>query len=92
MNERAPSFKAGKKLIMECAALKFSACTYNANETIAAFIAEQLSKEQEYLSKEFLRKIIEQIIVHKNRTMTLRFLSGIEISETEIGGLCGSAS
>lgn len=92
MNERAPSFKAGKKLIMECASLKFSACTYNANDTIAAFIAEQLTKEQEYLSKEFLRKIIERIIVHKDGMLTVRFLGGIEISETEIGGLCGNAS
>ena len=92
MNERAPSFKAGKKLIMECASLKFSACTYNPNDTIAAFIGEQLSKKQEYASKEFLRKIIERINVHKDGTITVRFLGGIDVSETEIGGLCGSAS
>ncbi len=92
MNARTPSFKAVKKLIMECASLKFSACTYNANDTIAAFIAEQLSKEQEYASKEFLRKIIERINVHKDGMLTIRFLGGIEISETEIGGLSGSAS
>lgn len=72
--------------------MKFSACTYNADDTIAAFIAEQLSKEQEYASKEFLRKIIERINVHKDGMLTIRFLGGIEISETEIGGLSGSAS
>lgn len=92
MNERAPSFNTGKKLIMECAALKFSACTYNANETIAACIAEQLSQEQEYLSKEFLRKIVEKIFVHKNGTLTIRFIGGIEVSESEIEERYGSAS
>lgn len=92
MNERAPSFKAGKKLIMECAALKFSACTYNANETIASCIAKQLSQEQEYLSKEFLQKIVERISVHKNGMLTIRFIGGIEIGESELEERYGSAS
>lgn len=92
MNERAPGFKAGKKLILECAALKFSACTYNANETIAACIAEQLSQEQEYLSKEFLQKIIERISVHKNGMLTIRFIGGIDVSESELEKQYGSAS
>lgn len=92
MNEREPSFKAGKKLIMECAALKFSACTYNANSTMIDYIVQQLSQEQEYLRKGFLQKIIERIIVYKDGTLAVRFLGGIEVSESEIGGLCGSAS
>jgi hypothetical protein len=92
MNERAPSFKAVKKLIMECASLKFSACTYNANDTIANYIVEQLSQAQEHLSREFLRKTIERIIVRNDGTITVRFLGGIEVNETEIGGMCGNAS
>lgn len=92
MNERAPSFNAGKKLIMECASVKFSACRYNANGTIASYISEQLSQEQEYLQKDFLRKIVEKIIVKSNGSMTIRFIGGIEVSEDDIGEKNGSAS
>lgn len=92
MNERAPSFNAGKKLIMECAALKFSACVYNANGTIAKNIVEQLQKEQEYLSKDFLRKVIEKVIINNNGTLTIRFIGGIEVSESDMGEHYGSAS
>ncbi len=92
MNERTPSFNAGKKLIMECASVKFSVCRYNANATIASYISEQLLQEQEYLQKNFLRKIVEKIIVKSNGAMTIRFIGGIEISEGDIGAKNGSAS
>ena len=92
INERTPSFNAGKKLIMECAAVKFSACRYNANATITSFISEQLSKEQEYLRKDFLRKIIDKITVNIDGDMTIRFIGGIEVNESDIGEKNGSAS
>lgn len=92
MNERAPSFNAGKKLIMECAALKFSTCVYNANGTIATHIVEQVLKEQEYLSKDFLRRIIEKIIIDKDGILTIRFIGGIEVSESKLEEQYGSAS
>ncbi len=91
MNERAPSFNAGKTLIMKCAALKFSACVYNANGTIAAYIAEQLANGTEYLQKEFLQKIIERLVIHKNGMLTIRFVGGVEVSESEMEEQYGSA-
>lgn len=77
---------------MECAAVKFSACRYNANATITSFISEQLSKEQEYLRKDFLRKIIDKITVNIDGDMTIRFIGGIEVNESDIGEKNGSAS
>ena len=58
MNEKTPSFNAGKKLIMECASLKFAACSYNGKNAVGEYITEQLLQESEYLQKNFLRKII----------------------------------
>ena len=92
INERTPNFNTGKKLIMECASLKFAACRYNSKNTVAEYIAEQLTQEQEYLQKGFLRKIIERIIVKADGNIVVRFIGGVEGSENGIGGNCGSAS
>lgn len=92
INERQPSFNTGKKLIMECASLKFSACSYNSKNTATEFIVGQLTQEQEYLQKDFLRKIIEKIIVKADGKIIVRFIGGVEVSDSEIGGNCGSAS
>lgn len=92
INERQPSFNTGKKLIMECASLKFAACSYNSKNTAAEFIVGQLMQEQEYLQKDFLRKIIEKIIVKADGKIIVRFIGGVEVSDGEVGGNCGSAS
>ncbi len=92
MNEKTPSFNAGKKLIMECASLKFAACSYNGKNAVGEYITEQLLQESEYLQKNFLRKIIERIIVKANGKITVRFMCGIEICESDFGGNNGSAS
>ena len=92
MNERTPSFKAGKKLIMSCATVKFTACKYNANSTITAFITEQLANEQDYLQKDFLRKIVEKIIVNHDGTISIRFIGSIMVSDVSVGEKYGSAS
>ena len=92
MNEKTPSFNAGKKLIMECASLKFAACSYNGKNAVGEYITEQLLQESEYLQKNFLQKIIERIIVKANGKITVRFMCGIEICESDFGGNNGSAS
>ena len=92
INERMPNFNTGKKLIMECASLKFAACRYNSKNTVAEYIAEQLTQEQEYLQKGFLRKIIERIIVKADGNIVVRFIGGVEVSENDIGDNYGSAS
>lgn len=92
MNERTPSFKTGKKLIMSCATVKFTACKYNANSTITAFITEQLANEQDYLQKDFLRKIVEKIIVNHDGTISIRFIGSIVVSDVSVGEKYGSAS
>lgn len=92
INERQPSFNTGKKLIMDCASLKFAACSYNSKNTAAEFIVGQLTQEREYLQKDFLRKIIEKIIVKADGKIVVRFIGGVEVSDSEIGGNCGSAS
>lgn len=86
MNEKTPSFNAGKKLIMECASLKFAACSYNGKNAVGEYITEQLLQESEYLQKNFLRKIIERIIVKADGKITMRFMCGIEICESDFGG------
>ncbi len=92
MNEQMPSFKTGKKLIMECATIKFSACKFNANAKLATFITKQLANAQEYLQKDFLRKIIERIIVNYDGSISLRFMGGIVVSEADMGEGYGNAS
>lgn len=92
MNERMPNFNTGKKLIMECASLKFSACSCNSKNTTVKYIAEQLMQEQEYLQKDFLRKIVEKIIIRADGVITVRFIGGIEISEDDMGDNCGNAN
>lgn len=92
MNERAPSFKTGKKLIMACATEKFSACRYNATATIAEFITAQLASDSEYLQKVFLQKIVDKIIINHDGTISIRFIGGIVVADTETGEQYGSAS
>ena len=92
MKEKTPSFIAGKKLIMECASLKFAACSYNGKNAVGEYITEQLLQESEYLQKNFLQKIIERIIVKADGKITVRFMCGIEICESDFGGNNGSAS
>ena len=92
MNERTPSFKAGKKLIMLCAAVKFMACKYNANSTIATYITNQLANEQDYLQKDFLRKIVERKIVNHDGTISICLIGGIVVSDVRVGERYGSAS
>lgn len=92
MNERMPSFNAGKKLIMECASLKFSACNYNSKDTVAEYISARLKQTQDYLQKDFLQKVIERIIVKADGKIAARFIGGVEVAESYIGDSCGSAS
>lgn len=92
MSERVPSFKTGKKLIMSCAAVKFTACKYNANSTIVTYITGQLANEQDYLQKDFLRKIVERIIVNNDGTISICFIGGIVVSDVSTGDIYGSAS
>lgn len=92
MNEQTPSFNAGKKLILECAAVKFSACSYNGKSAVAEYIAERLKNEKEYLRKDFLQKIVERIIVNADGGIAVRFIGGIELSENDFGGANASAS
>ncbi len=92
MNERTPSFNAGKKLILECAALKFSACGYSGKSAVAEYIVERLKNEKDYLKKDFLQKIIERIIVKADGGIAVRFIGGMEVTENDLGGANASAS
>ena len=59
----SPSFKAGKKLILECASLKFQACRENKGASYTNRIL-QLTKNKKY-DIDYISDVVSKIIVEK---------------------------
>lgn len=89
MNERAPSFKVGKKIILTGAALRFKACEFCGAE-YNSFIAEKINK----LSDDIIPwDIIESIEIDGSGSVIVKFINGISVNDKIQGGeFVGSAS
>ncbi len=84
-NSLNPSFNAGKKLIFECANLKFQACREKKGLAYTERVL-QLTKEQDIDSKiesDYLEKAVSKIVVDADGTITVRFINGSEIKDRE---------
>ena len=80
-NQPAPSFMAGKKVILECAALKFQACR---EDKVAAYTGLVQSKvKQEFESgkvgMDFLTVAVSQVKIYKDGAIGVVFVNGAEV-------------
>lgn len=82
MEERQPSFNAGKKLILTCAAKKFQSCGDNQTAT-TDYVLEHIRKvaEDNALSNHFIEEFISKVTVEKDGSLTVRFINGAELSD-----------
>lgn len=82
MDERQPSFNAGKKLILTCAAKKFQSCGDNQTAT-TDYVLEHIRKvaEDNALSNHFIEEFISKVTVEKDGSLTVRFINGAELSD-----------
>lgn len=78
----SPSFKAGKKLILECASLKFQACRENKGASYTNRIL-QLTKNKKY-DIDYISDVVSKIIVEKDGTATVAMINGAKISNREV--------
>lgn len=91
MDERKPSFNAGKKLILQCAAKKFEACGGNQTAT-TDYVTERVRKaaEDNALSSRFIEEILSKVTVEKDGSLTVRFMNGAELSDKVKGGVANA--
>lgn len=80
-NQTAPSFMAGKKVILECAALKFQACREDKAASYTEFVRNKV--EQEFGSGkvgiDFLTEAVSQVKIYKDGAIGVVFANGAEV-------------
>ena len=81
LDEPSPSFAAGKKLILSCAAKKFCACSEDAATAYTDFVLREIAllNMGNELSADFLKKTVEKVMVDENGTVMVRFVNGVEL-------------
>jgi KHG/KDPG family aldolase/carbohydrate kinase, pfkB family len=77
-----PSFKAGKKLILECASLKFQACRENKGVSYTNRIL-QLTKNKKY-GIDYISDVVSKIIIEKDGTVIVAMINGAKIGSKEV--------
>lgn len=88
MNEREPSFKVGKKIILANAALRFRAC-----EFCGAEYDDVIAKKIESSESDIPWEIIKRIEITSNGAVIVKFINGVSLSNIEKGGKpCGNTS
>ena len=85
LDEPSPSFAAGKKLILACAAKKFCACSEDAATAYTDFVLREIAllNSGDALSADFLKKTVEKITVGENGTVTVRFVNGVTVASND---------
>lgn len=80
-NQPAPSFMAGKKVILECAALKFQACRENKAAAYTEFVRRKVEQEFESgkVSMDFLTVAVSQVKIYKDGAIGVVFVNGAEV-------------
>lgn len=77
-----PSFMAGKKLILECASLKFQACRENKGASYTNRIL-QLTNNKKY-GIDYISDTVSEIIIEKDGAVTVEMINGAKISSREV--------
>lgn len=88
-NGKQPSFSAVKKLILECASVKFNACRENKAEVYTEYICKQFkdTKDDNLLDVDFLKKVVSKIVLVDRNKLAVEFVNGAIV---EHGGTDGT--
>ena len=85
-NQPQPSFLSGKKVILECADLKFQACKEDKSEVYTEFVKEKTKEEWERrtVGIDFLSEAVSHIKIHKDGRVAVGFINGAEVLGKEV--------
>ena len=85
INQLQPSFSEGKKVILECAGLKFQAC-HEEPAVYTKFISEKAQKvwENKNVGIDFLSEAVVRIDVYKDGKAAVKFRNGAKIIGREV--------
>lgn len=88
-NDKQPSFAAVKKLILQCASVKFQACRENKAEVYTEYVCKQFkdTEDDELLNVEFLKKVVSKILLVARNKLAIMFVNGAIV---EYGGTDGT--
>ncbi len=78
---KEPSFQSIKRLILECANLKFQACNENKSDSYGSFLIEksmELAKKQE-IDEDYLKACVEKILIEKDGSISTIYINGKEL-------------
>lgn len=84
MNEKQPSFAAGKQLILKSAMLKFALCKEDLTVYTGRVMDEVARIENgETIDSRFIANAVQKVMVGKSGQITVRFINGAEIGESD---------
>lgn len=88
-NGKQPSFAAVKKLILQCASVKFNACRENKAEVYTEYVCKQFkdTEDDKLLNVDFLKKVVSKIVLVDRNKLAVEFVNGATI---EYGGTDGT--
>lgn len=87
-NGRQPSFATVKKLILQCASVKFNTCRENNAEVYTDYVCE-LFKEtdsSELLSVDFLKRVVGRVLIISRNNLAVEFVNGAVVGYGETNG------
>ena len=87
-NGRQPSFATVKKLILQCATVKFNACRENRADIYKDYVCKQFAHvgDSELLSVEFLKRVVSKILIIGRNNLAVEFVNGAVVGYGEING------
>lgn len=85
-NQPQPSFLSGKKVILECASLKFQACKEDRSAVYTEFVRERAKEvwENGTFGIDFLSEAVSGIKIHKDGRIAVGFINGAEVLGKEV--------
>ena len=84
LNEKQPSFPIGKQLILKSAMLKFTACREDLT-VYTDIVVDEIARIEsgEVVDSKFIAAAVQRVMVGNNGQITVRFINGAEIGETD---------
>ena len=84
-NQPQPSFLSGKKVILECAGMKFQACKEDKSAAYTEFVRERAKEvwENGFVDINFLSEAVSGIKIYKDGRIAVKFVNGAEVSGKE---------
>lgn len=88
-NSRQPSFATVKKLILQCASVKFNACRENKAEVYTEYVCGLFNEtdSSKLLSVDFLKRIVSKVVIIGRNKLAVEFVNGAVV---EYGGTNGT--